>query len=334
MNSVVSRGFCFAILMVLSAAGLSAAEFLPLAPGNNWTYQDTVTGSNFTVEIGVVQLYANNHVYHMLRGYTPMPVWVRINEYGNAVYWDGEQRSDVMLTAFETGFGGWFEAGARECPEQGQAQEKRGVHNGPAGQWSVLEIQYRTSECADTGDLLEQFAENIGMVRRVVNTIAGPRTFDLVHARLGALSISAGNAGGFSVTATQSPEPGYWEATLRVDQRSGDSLKVRFPSSQEYDLRLRDSGGNVVWTWSAGKVFDPTEHELHLFDGWKASVKVPIPPAPPQGPQAYTLEAWLTVADGEPRFAAATTVKASGTTAVVARRQGRIKIQPPGRRKK
>lgn len=46
----------------------------------------------------------------------------------------------------------------------------------------------------------ERFAENIGMLRRVVNTIAGPTTFDLVCARVGSQIIEARDRGVFSVS--------------------------------------------------------------------------------------------------------------------------------------
>lgn len=334
MSTLAPRGLCLAIMMLLPVLCLGSADLFPLAPGYQWTYQDAATGSTFTVDIAMNQIYVNNHVYHVLRGYTPKPVWVRINEYGNVVFWDEEKQSDVMLTAFETGFGGWFEAGARMCPQQGQAQEKRRFHDGPAGRWNVLEILYRTTGCADAGDLSEQFTENIGMVRRVVTTIAGPRTYDLAHARLGAVTISAGNHGGFSVTAAQSPDPSHWDATLRVEQRSGNGLRVRFPSSQEYDLRLRDSKGTAVWTWSADKAFLPAVHELDLGGGWNATAKVPIPRHGLPERQIYVLEAWLTAAEGEPHFAAATTVEAPGATPASARNYRRVELIPPGQDRK
>ena len=44
------------------------------------------------------------------------------------------------------------------------------MHDGPAGPWSALEIKYINFICADVGDVLEQYVDNIGMVRRVVQT--------------------------------------------------------------------------------------------------------------------------------------------------------------------
>jgi len=296
-----------ASLMMLLAMGGVAGDFLPLAPGNQWTYQDSVTGQSFTVHVGVTQYFLNQHVYQMLHGYAPDKLLVRTNEYRNIVYWDQERETDLMLTSFEIVPGAWFQAYGRECPEEGQPQENRVAHDVPAGTWPALEITYRTFACADTGDLSEQFAENIGMVQRVVNTFAGPRTFNLVHAKLGNQQITAGRSGSFTVSALPGRETGTWTATLRIDQPLGSDLTLHFPSGQEYDAKLRDADGRVLWTWSADKLFIQAEHRVGIGGGWSANITVPLPPAIPEGSQAYTLEAWMTNAEGEPRFAAATT---------------------------
>lgn len=297
-----------ASMMLATAMGAAAGDFLPLAPGNQWTYQDAVTGQSFKVHVGITQYFLNQHVYFVLHGYTPEKLLVRVNEYGNIVSWDQDREADLMLTAFEIVPGAWFEAYNRECPEIGQAQERRVAHDGPAGAWPALEIKYRSFACADAGDLSEQFAENIGMVQRVVNTFAGPRTFNLVHARVGNQQITAGRFGSFTVSALPGREPA-WTATLSIDQSFGSDLTLNFSSGQEYDARLRDADGKVVWTWSANRLFVQAEHRVQVGGGWSASITVPYPPAIPEGSHRYTLEAWLTNAEGEPRFAAATTVE-------------------------
>lgn len=291
------------------AADQAAAEYLPLTPGNNWTYFDESTGSTFTVEIGGSQIMLGGNVYHSLRGYTPERVYVRYNEFGNLVAWNEELERDEMLTSFEYVEGAWFEANFRECPQQGQVQRDRAKHDGPAGTWSVLEIQYRTFACADAGTVSEQYADNIGMVRRVVNTIGGPRTYNLIHARVGNQTVSGPDSGGFSVDAIPVNTSGKWLATMRVDLPAGKALKLTFPSGQEYDARLRDLDGRIVWTWSADKLFVQAVHTTEVADGWSATIEVPHPPAIPGSPHRYILEVWLTNVEDEPQFAAATIVE-------------------------
>jgi hypothetical protein len=127
--------------------------------------------------------------------------------------------------------------------------------------------------------------------------------------------LTAGETGSFSVTAA--PDPNGWSATLRLNVAQ---LKLRFPSAQEYDLRLRDTNGTILWTWSANKIFAQIEHVLDIKGGWTATVAVPFPPAIPEGPHVYTLEAWLTTAREDPQIGAVTVVEVPGTVAADARR--------------
>ena len=82
-------------------------------------------------------------------------------------------------------------------------------------------------------------------------------------------------------------------------------VRVQFPSSQEYDLRLRNAAGDVVWTWSATRLFAAMLHERTFSGTWTESLAVPFLVVQAEGTRAFTLEAWLTVGYGEPQFAAA-----------------------------
>jgi len=219
---------------------------------------------------------------------------------------DENQDKELLVTSFETGsLIGQFEAYGRQCPASGKARENKVVHQGPAGYWNATEVEFKPYACADAGEISEQYVENIGMVRRVVSTIAGPRTYDLVHARIGNQVITAGEAGLFSVTALPGADSASWQVTLRAEPQSNGGPIVTFPSSQEYDLRLRNADGTIVWSWSADKIFAQVVHERSI-SGLTATVTVPHPPAVPEGARAYTLEAWLTTAPNGPQFAAAT----------------------------
>jgi hypothetical protein len=288
-----------------------AADYLPLKPGNGWVYRDASTGQTFTVRVGA-QLFANQHVYHALFDYAGDKSFVRVNGSGNLVALDEETGQEVLITAFGAVSSGWFEAQRRMCPQHGQAQEKPGVHDGPTGDWSVLEIRYRPYACADAGDELEQFADNIGMVRRVVHTIAGPRTFDLVYARLGNQWITTDGAGAFTISAVPGLQSGTWLATMRVSIPVGPAMLLTYPSGQMYDLRLRDLDGKIVWTWSADKLFVAQEQQNYLAPNWSASEVIPFPLGVPETTRTYILEAWLTVAENQPQFAAATFVEVPG----------------------
>ena len=236
-----------ALAVALNSCALLGADFFPLQDGNTWTYREPVTGQTFTVRVGQTVTNAGN-VYYKLSGYADAELLVRIEPvYGALMYWDEARNQEILLTSFEQFEGGYWSAPFRPCPDQaGQTQLKRGNHSGPAGPVSdVLEIRYRAPGCADVGAVQEQYAEHLGMLRRIQTSIAGPRTFDLISARVGTLTIDAAPAARFSVSVGPTVGPGPVSATLRLQVNSPAPLTLSFTSGQEYDLALNDSAGNT-----------------------------------------------------------------------------------------
>src|SRR3954447_8192597 len=175
MNLVKSA----ALATVLNACALMGADYFPLREGNAWTYREAATGQTLSVRVGPPVAIAGN-VYYKLTGYVDSDLLVRLEEvYGALVYWDDARKLDILLTSFEQFEGGYWIAPFRPCSEQvGQGQLKRGNHDGPAGPVpDVLEVRYLAVGCADVGPVREQYAEHLGMLRRVETSIAGPRTF-------------------------------------------------------------------------------------------------------------------------------------------------------------
>jgi hypothetical protein len=289
------------ILFALNACALAGADFFPLQNGNTWTYREATTGQTFTVRVGQPVTIGGN-VYYKLSGYAESDLLARVEPvYGALVYWDEMRSQDILLTSFEQFEGGYWIAPFRPCPEQvGQGQLQRGNHDGPAGPVAdVLEIRYRAIGCADVGPVQEEYAEHLGMLRRVQTTIAGPRTFDLISARVGHLTIDTSSMGKFSVSAGPPAANGTVAATFRLQVSS--PLTLSFLSGQEYDFSLSDNAGNTVWLWSATATFIQALHQRTVTDEWSETVEIPLP----QGglpPGDYTVQAWIT-ATGAPRFA-------------------------------
>ena len=286
--------------MIAALSSVSAADFFPLQPGNLWIYRTTSTGETLTVRVGT-PVFLNRQVYYSLRGYTPQPILVRLNEQRDLVTVDEETYREEPVTMFSTGSsagsGAWWDAPARGCDQQGRTLDARGIHDGPAGPFQdVLEIAYRTFVCADVGVESEQYAENIGMVRRVNSTIAGPRSFDLVYARVGHLEIEASPRGGFSLSLQDAGENLAAILRLRIDPPA--SIRLAFPTGQQFDVALEDDAGNVLWKWSDGKVFTQSLQDLTIGDGWTIPVSIPRPVQP----GSYVIRAWITTAS--PSFAA------------------------------
>ena len=189
-----------ALSAALLGSSLLGADLFPLQEGNTWTYREARTGGTFTVTVGA-DATVNGQVYHPLAGYVRQEVLARVDDQNRLVYVDADTGQESVLTYFAPQDSGWWDAPLRICTEQGQTTDKD----------RVVELQYKTSTCADAGDLTEQYAANIGMVRRVTQSIAGPRQYDLVHAKVGGMVIDTLPYARFSVSVDD-----RLTATIRV----------------------------------------------------------------------------------------------------------------------
>jgi len=287
MRTFWKSGLTAAVL----GGSLVAANLFPLREGNNWTYRETRTGRTFSVEVGAA-VPLNGQTYYTLIGYVDQTVLARLDDQGRLVYVDQVGGMEAVLTSFVPVDGGWWDAPFRACTDQGQAS---GATKG------LLQVRYRTSACADAGIVSEQYAENIGMVQRVVESIAGPRRSDLIHAKVGDMVIDTLPHALFSVSIDDRPAAAVVMATLRLQTNSPVPLTLQFGSGQEYDLVLRSTDGKVVWKWSDGQSFIQTLHQTAITGEWSVTVAVPRPPA---AADPYTLQGWLTTIGDPPQFAA------------------------------
>jgi hypothetical protein len=280
-------------IAVVLGGSLFAGDLLPLREGNSWTYAEARTGRTFSIQVGSA-VTSNDHTYYLLTGYVDQPLLVRLDEQNRLVYLDEASGAETVLTSFVPEDGQWWDAPVRACNQQGQTLDTRGTYKGPMGVVNgVVEVRYRTMTCADAGIESEQYAENIGMLRRVVQSIAGPRQWDLIYAKVGEIVIDVVPHARFSVSVNGQ------SATIRLQTNSPLPLKLQFATGQEYDLILRAGDGTVVWKWSAGQNFIQSLHELTVDGEWSKTVALPRQPA-----GTYTLQAWLTTIGDTPQFAA------------------------------
>ena len=286
------------ILLLITGAAWGA-DFFPLRPGNTWTYRDAKTGQTFTMRVTIPTLI-NAREYYRVPGYLDGNPLLRVDENGHLVAIDEDTGQETAVTQFTPNENAWWPAPSRLCTDEGQTQRKRGLHEGPAGPIrDVLEIRYRTSRCADAGVQSEQYAENIGMVRRVTSSIAGPRQFDLVYARVGTMTVDGTGFGSLNLAAQQNGQT--LAITLRLETPGNQPVRLSFSSAQEYDAVVRDAAGRVVWQWSKDQMFAQSIHERSVSGPWTVTLA-----APSAGWSAgdYTVQAWLTTAGQPLQFAA------------------------------
>ncbi len=311
------RPLAFALLFSLGLADMAQAQsampnYFPLAEGNRWEYREPAYGDTLEITVGAPALIAGN-LYYRLSGYTAAPVWARTAEDGTLYYRDEAQARDILLTSFLPSATAWFEAPARTCGQEGQAQEKSAVYEGPAGRFAgALDIRYHILRCADMGIEQELFVPNLGMLSRTVTSFTGPRTLHLVRAAVGSLSIDSGAGAAFRLTTSAYGAPaGYLTARLEL-RVTGPPLSLTFASGQSYDLELKDASGKVLWKWSLGKAFTQAVRFVTVGgDGLSFAVDVPLalPTGEPLPAGRYILESWLTTGTGRPQFAAAAPIE-------------------------
>jgi hypothetical protein len=293
---------------MLAMAALStafASDFFPIQAGNTWTYRDAQTGHAFTIRVGD-QVVREGQTYNTLEGYTPQRLLVRMTDFADLVYFDETLGHEMRLTRFSLAMEP-FHAPQRGCDMFGRLGGQIADHDGPAGRFrSVMQIFYEAPACPDAGIESEQYATNIGMLQRVVGSLAGPRTYKLISARIGNFIVEGGVFGRFTVSAAPVNGTDTLEVTLRLRTGAGPAVKLEFPSAQQYDVAIRDSNGRRIWTWSQDKLFALTPHELLVAGEWTETLQVPKPRT---ADNQYFIDAWLTTAPDTARYAATAPLK-------------------------
>lgn len=279
------------LALLLPATAALASDFLPLEPGNQWTYRDLTSGQSFTVRVGTPLATLDGTVYHALTGYVPRVLWVRALPDRTLVYLDEEASGERTLTSFEDVGGGWAEAPFRPCEQESRPAGGLDPHHGAAGWFAAArKLEYRAFGCADAGVESEVFVAGVGMVQRTVATVAGPRVYELVSARVGRFVLDAPPATMFSATLVEN-EAGGLSASLRLVLGTGEPVDLVFNDSQQYDFVIWDETGKAIYRWSDGKAFAQAV-QVKTVSG-ELRYEAPVELAQPLPDGRYVLEAWL-----------------------------------------
>lgn len=287
------------------AAGLAAAQnYFPLEAGNQWIYR---SGSQTaTAEVVRTEVF-DGRTYSQIRGFFG-DAWLRMNESGSLVAFNPDTRTEHLWTAFGAGEGSQFQSAAPPCEQPAQLVSKSARYQGPIGDFPyALEIRYSPGRCADAGSERDFYLPWVGLVQRRETTIAGPRTWDLVYARLGVTEISASETS-FQLaldravyTANLMPpvDPQravpHMLARLTLRHIRQEPLRLTFPTSQRFDLVVRNERGDSVFTWSAGRAFLQVIGTETIEGERNWVIDVPLGSAATPLPQGrYVAEGWLT----------------------------------------
>lgn len=285
-----------------------------MADGNSWTYQSDPSAATFTIRVGT-PFVINGFVYYSVKGYSVESALVRRTEEGNLVQLDMETGVETPLTIFDPEK--QWDSPLSDCRQGAETSAKRGDFAGPAGIFpGAVTVNYQPGACADAGFASETYVDHIGLVRRTVNTFAGPVEYNLVAARVGKFTFRADPSVltrlSIPLNAIQRDIVGEalpLHAVLTVESISGHSVPVTFPTSQRYDLVMRNPAGEIVYRWSHGKVFAEEVSEMSLGRSeFPIEGEIDAATAAGLADGMYTLEASITNGEG-PKFAASATVE-------------------------
>lgn len=293
----------------------AASTYFPLQQGNEWTYRDSVSATTFKIQVGLPVMHHGN-AYYRVTGYAPGPLYLRSAPDGSVYFFDDDNDREILLTSFEPVERAWYDTMLGGCIQGYQPQSQTVAFEGPNSYFpAALDVRYRSYSCADQGIEREFYVDNVGLVRRTVTTFAGPRTFDLVHARIGSLTFRGEPDTDFRVSLDRTlVEPkGAETPTVRVTMRLSSyrtpMLTLHFASSQRYDIQLRNAAGQVVYRWSDDVAYAQIIGD-QVFAG-ELSFEQLIPLHVRGGEQLpageYRVEAWLDTPNRE--FAGAAMVE-------------------------
>lgn len=294
-----------AIAALLTASAAQAANFFPLSPGSRWTYRSD-SGETFEITVGFTPIVTNGKVYHKVTGYASQPLHVRRGDDG-VIYWLNEEFSrEEILTDFRPVSGAFYNTPiSAPCDQDAQAQERPVEFEGAGGVFpDAREIQYRVLDCADVGVLNELYLDNIGLARRTNQTIAGPREFKLVSAKIGSMTISEAPGAEFRVSLSTAvihretrDEPVTFDVSLRLVIDRLEAVRLRYPTSQRYDIAVKNERGETVYLWSSTAIFLPAIGEEEVLSReYSQTLSLNLPDG------RYEVEAWLTTEGPDRRF--------------------------------
>lgn len=260
------------ILSSLMFLGLACGQdYFPLQAGNQWIYQagGAIRTEPWTVEITGKQTI-NGQEYFKIDG-LPGIEYLRKNEAGTLIIYDAEKRLEKTWVVFGAATGEAWRTEVDQCNNTGVITGRNAEVKLPAGVFgSGLRVAYSMTRCADAGLLNETFLPGVGLAERRETSFAGERVYSLVYARVNDMVQLTGREWSFTIALNESSFTTGAPLLVRLSLRNtkGKPVKLVFPSGQDYDVQIRDSRNQVIYTWSASRSFIQVVREVEI-DGEK-----------------------------------------------------------------
>ncbi len=301
------------LLLWLAVACFAGAnpDYFPLQVGNTWVYR--TSGSGVSVETLEIARWGwiENRIYYLLRNASGDGQWVRMDDSGTLWAWDDAGKTDKLLAAFNGRVGDSYPTAMNPCNKAAMVASRNEKYSGPVGvfDWALL-IGYSASVCADAGLERELYLPWVGMIHRAETTIAGPRRWDLVYAKLGGITAISEKEVAFGLSLDSAvysanlmppvinpPPVPVMTARLHFRVVQDQPLTLTFGSGQTFEFVIKDEKGQVVYRWSDGRAFTQAIRQESFGPGEKVYpiiVRLADKAGQPLPQGDYTAEAWLT----------------------------------------
>jgi hypothetical protein len=281
----------YLFLFALGSLSAQVPDYFPLVPGSTWVYRSSNGLSPLTIRVGD-PVSRDGRPYFVLDGYSSSRLYVN----SNFNQWDEAAGREAPFLSFD---GRDFLSPQSECKQLGNASLRDEEYRGPLGFSRMARvIRYGSGICADAGLTREVFVPHLGLVQRAETSLIGERTTDLIYAQIGGFTYVQEPGVSFAINATVADK--ILSTRLVLQNRTSQDLTLDFSSGQLYDLQIRDSRGEVIYTWSATRLF-PQATQRRVIRGeevWHESL-----PIETLRPGNYSVEGRLVNSDGK-RFSA------------------------------
>jgi hypothetical protein len=226
-------------------------------------------------------------------------VLVRQTGEGSLVSYDPASRQERLWLPFAAAEGQRTTSEFDTCSKAATVRSKSASVKTNLGDFNnALQLTYEPV-CADAGVTTQFFIPYVGLVQQESTTFAGPLRYELLYSRTGITNLETGQVSfamalnGSTFRAGQDSE-----ILVRLTLRSThpDPISLVFPSGQNYDLKIYNDRGEIVYVWSADKLF-PLIFRTETFGPGEKTFAFPIPIGQLRAGR-YAAEGYLTT---EPR---------------------------------
>mgnify|MGYP000691392863 CR=1 FL=1 len=290
-------GFYRIALLALFAACSFAQNYFPLATGNQWIFRANRFGQTLSVEVGSARVFGGVEHFGVTGFSHPGAVrWLSQTEDGAIVEYVEDQKKSRPFLTLGMPVGERFDANVDDCNRSATVMTREAkLSLAAAGDFTnATVVKYSDSTCADAGLDTDYFLPDVGLVKRVETTFAGPLVYELAYARVNGFTTLAQPETSFAL-ATPSPVQEGSRIFARLTVRNGapTPLKLSFASGQKFNLELTEAAtGRMVYNWASDKSFIQRA-EIVSVDrekNWVVDFAVPQPLKAGN----YILEAYLT----------------------------------------